>query len=275
MDNYAVFGNPIAHSKSPLIHRLFAEQTEQALLYQAQHVELNNFAGAVAEFFAAGGLGINITVPFKGQAWKAVDDCSLGASKAKAVNTIKQLENGDLFGANTDGIGLCNDLQNNLNWPIHNQRILVIGAGGAARGVLMPLLNCQPELLAISNRTMEKARSLAIDFEDSGAITALERNQLKREQFDLVINASSTSLNGELPQVPASMWSERTRAYDMFYGSADTVFVRWAKEHKVATAADGLGMLVEQAAEAFELWRGVRPVTMDVIQVLREHLASS
>ncbi len=278
MDHYAVFGNPIGHSKSPLIHSLFAQQTAQAMDYQAQHVELGDFAHSVAEFFSSssdkGKRGLNVTVPFKGEAWQSVDDCSLAASRARAVNTIKRLDNGDLFGANTDGIGLCNDLQQNLNWPLHNKRVLLIGAGGAARGVLLPLLNCQPSLITITNRTIEKAHALAKEFIDSGEVTTKDQRELKREQFDIVINATSSSIGAELPPVPASIWGQHTHVYDMFYGSEDTAFIKWAKQSGVTNAADGLGMLVEQAAESFELWRGVRPETGSVIAEVRKVLSN-
>lgn len=278
MDHYAVFGNPVMHSKSPFIHGLFAQQTEQHLDYRAQHIELDDFAHSVAEFFALGdnrGSGLNVTLPFKGDAWQCVDDCSLAASRARAVNTIKRLDNGDLYGANTDGIGLCNDLEKNLNWSLHNQRILLVGAGGAARGVVMPLLNCQPELLTITNRTIEKAHNLAKDFSDTGAVAAMGERQLKRESFDLVINASSSSIDAQLPNLPASIWTAQSKAYDMFYSRGETAFVQWAKLNKVVHAADGLGMLVEQAAESFELWRGVRPDTAKVIAKVRADINNS
>lgn len=272
MDQYAVIGNPIAHSKSPLIHRLFAEQTGQNLSYSATLSSLDGFAHEVTEFFADGGKGLNITVPFKLEAWQVVDDCSEAASCARAVNTIKRLDNGDLYGTNTDGIGLCTDLETNLAWPITARRVLIIGAGGAVRGVLGPLLDKAPAMLTITNRSMDKAQQLCDEFSEFGEVSALRESQLKGKAFDLIINATSASISGELPPVPASVFGSDSHAYDMFYADSDTAFMRWAQRNGARATADGLGMLVEQAAESFSLWRGVRPETAAVIAAVRDAL---
>ncbi len=272
---YAVIGNPIKQSKSPLIHHLFAEQCGQLMSYTAVQSETDDFARTVAEFFTNGGSGLNITVPFKQQAWKIVDDSSEAASRARAVNTIKRLDNGDLFGTNTDGIGLCTDLIQNLGWALRAKKVLILGAGGAVRGVLQPMLTEQPELIVICNRSFDKAEQLTAEFDDLGAIVALQPKALKLHQFDVVINATSASLHGELPQVPDQVIGEFTHVYDMMYQAQPTVFMRWAQALGAARCADGLGMLVEQAAESFALWRGIRPATATVINRVRATLVAS
>lgn len=269
---YAVIGNPIKQSKSPLIHQMFAEQCGQAMDYTAVFSEVDQFGHTVAEFFANGGSGLNITVPFKQQAWKMVDDSSEAASRARAVNTIKRLENGDLFGTNTDGVGLRTDLLENLRWSIRGKRVLVLGAGGAVRGVLQPLLAEQPELIAIFNRSLDTAEQLVTEFDGLGAIMALKAKALASHRFDLVINATSASLYGERPDVPDSVINDTTCVYDMMYQAQPTVFMQWAQSTGAAHCSDGLGMLVEQAAESFLLWRGVRPDTASVIQRVRATL---
>ncbi len=275
MDRYAVFGNPIAQSKSPLIHKLFAEQTHQALSYDSMLVELDSFSQAVTEFFADGGMGLNVTVPFKLEAWQIVDDCCARASRARAVNTIKREANGDLFGTNTDGLGLCRDLQNNLGWQVAGRRILIIGAGGAVRGVLGPLFDLSPQSIVINNRTPEKAEQLCAEFAALGDISCSSPKGLRKQRFDLVINASAASLSGELPDVPGSVFAGECRAYDMFYAARKTAFLRWADNHGAQECADGLGMLVEQAAESFALWRETRPETTAVIARVRADLEHS
>ncbi len=271
-DHYAVIGNPIKQSKSPLIHGMFADQCAQAMEYTAVFSEVDEFGRTVEDFFANGGSGLNITVPFKQQAWKMVDDSSEAASRARAVNTIKRLENGDLFGTNTDGIGLRTDLLENLHWSIRGKRVLMLGAGGAVRGVLQPLLAEQPELIAIYNRSLDKAEQLVSEFDQLGAIRALKVKALKTLRFDLLINATSASLYGERPDVPDAVINDTMCVYDMMYQAKPTVFMQWAQSLGAVHCSDGLGMLVEQAAESFQLWRGLRPDTAAVIERVRATL---
>ncbi|NTS78628.1 shikimate dehydrogenase [Catenovulum sp. SM1970] len=269
MDKYAVFGNPISHSKSPLIHTEFAKQTEQALQYTAIKAEIGQFAEAVNTFVADGGKGCNVTVPFKEDAFKVADHISERAQLAEAVNTLTFNEDGTISADNTDGAGLVNDLQSHQA-PL-NKRILLIGAGGAARGVIKPLLDCQPEQLVIFNRTHSKAQNLAEHFADYGNITAMTEKELEQSTgFDVVINSTSASLSDELPPVPATIFSQGGFAYDMAYGNKPTVFVEWALSNGCQTSLDGLGMLVGQAAVSFEIWREVKPETQTVIQALRQ-----
>ena len=271
VDDYAVMGNPIAHSKSPAIHQLFAEQTGQSIHYSAIHVDIGGFKQAVGNFVAAGGKGLNITVPFKQEAWALVDERSERGERAGAVNTIKVKE-GSLYGDNTDGVGLVNDLTGNNQVELAGKKILLMGAGGAARGVLVPLLKQQPQLLFIANRTPDRAKDLADDFADAGNTGGGGYDALETQQFDVVINATAASLQGELPPLPENLLKENASCYDMMYGAEPTLFMQWAKEHGAGKVLDGLGMLVEQAAESFYIWRGVRPETMPVISKLRQEL---
>jgi shikimate dehydrogenase len=272
-DSYAVMGNPITHSKSPLIHSLFAEQTRQKMQYTAIHVDLGGFEQAVGNFNASGGKGLNITVPFKQEAFAVVTAISDRAKRAGAVNTIK-FESKEIFGDNTDGIGLVNDLQHNLHLDLKDQRILLMGAGGAARGVIAPLLETHPAMLVIANRTPDKAVALAKAFGDLGYVQGCGYSQLAELQFDLVINATAASLQGEVPTLPDELLAEHAVCYDMMYGAKPTAFMAWAAVHGAANSVDGLGMLVEQAAESFYLWRGVRPETPPVIAAVRQKLNS-
>ena len=275
IDDYAVMGNPITHSKSPRIHSVFAEQTGQSVNYTAIHVDLGGFAQAVGNFVANGGKGLNITVPFKQEAWQLVDQRSERAERAGAVNTIK-FENGKLFGDNTDGIGLVNDLTVNNQVAIKDKRILLMGAGGAARGVLAPLLAEQPSALVIVNRTVTKAIELAEQFGDMGAVSGCGYENLSDQQpFDVIINATAASLQGELPPLPDKMVAEEGCCYDMMYGAEPTPFMQWAREQDAEKILDGLGMLVEQAAESFNIWRGVRPNTHIVIEMLRKEFTAA
>jgi shikimate dehydrogenase len=271
VDRYAVMGNPIAHSKSPQIHRLFAQQTGQSLSYQAILVEKHRFAEAVAEFLTAGGKGLNVTVPFKQEAWQIADQLSARAQRAGAVNTLMLREPGSLFGDNTDGVGLVRDLTANLAVELSGKRLLLLGAGGAARGVLGPLLEQQPTHLVIANRTAERAEQLSDLFSDIGALTGCGFAALGGEAFDVVINATAAGLRGEVPDLPEGIIGPQTCCYDMMYGSAPTAFMRYAQQRGARRAFDGLGMLVEQAAESFRLWRGVNPATGPVIDFLRRH----
>lgn len=261
-DRYAVFGNPIAHSKSPLIHAEFARQTHQDLTYAAMLAPLDAFAGAVRAFRAQGGKGANVTVPFKEQAFTFAERLSPRAEAAGAVNTLSFLEDG-VVGDNTDGIGLVHDLIHNLGFELAGKRILLLGAGGAARGVVLPLLEHHPAELFIANRTAARAGDLARRFACGGG----GFEDLAGRSFDLIINATAASLAGEAPPLPEGIHAPGALAYDMMYGR-ETPFLRSA--HLAgARCADGLGMLVEQAAEAFFVWRGVRPATAPVIAMLR------
>jgi shikimate dehydrogenase len=269
-DQYAVFGNPIAHSKSPLIHAEFAKQTEQDLSYEKMLVELDDFVNRADAFFNSGGKGLNITVPFKLEAYAYAQQLSLRARQAGAVNTLAKQENGQVVGDNTDGIGMVNDIITNLAWQVNGARILVLGAGGAVRGVLGPLLAEAPAEIIIANRTEQKALQLATAFRASGNLKGLGFDAIEGK-FDLIINGTSASLTGDLPPVPASVLKAATACYDMMYAPQDTVFIQWARDNGCSKAADGLGMLVEQAASAFELWRGVKPQTTPVIAALRNN----
>ncbi|WP_127475264.1 shikimate dehydrogenase [Sulfurivermis fontis] len=268
-DRYAVMGNPIAHSKSPYIHARFAEQTDQDLSYEAILVELGDFPAAVARFRAAGGLGLNVTVPFKQEAWALATRRSGRAERAGAVNTLRWEADGSLFGDNTDGVGLVRDLKDNHGVPLAGRRLLLLGAGGAVRGVLEPLLAERPATLTIANRTVAKAEELAAAFADLGPLQASSFAALAGQQFDVVINGTAASLQGEVPPLPDGILAPGAVCYDMMYGKEPTPFLRWAMAAGAAQAVDGLGMLVEQAAEAFFLWRGVRPASAEVIAALR------
>jgi shikimate dehydrogenase len=274
IDHYAVMGNPVAHSKSPIIHAAFAGQTGQALQYKAILVGTNKtgeFAQAVQAFQAAGGKGLNITVPFKQTAWALANIRLERAERAGAVNTLWFDEQRRCIGDNTDGIGLVRDLTQNHGYQIEGQRVLILGAGGAVRGVLAPLLAAKPSQCVIANRTVSKAETLAKLFAPLGNITASTYNALQSKSFDLIINGTSASLQGELPPLPGGLLAEDGWGYDMMYAGTPTLFVQWAQEQG-AVALDGLGMLVEQAAESFYLWRSVKPDTAPVIQKVREQL---
>ena len=269
-DRYAVIGNPIEHSKSPFIHRRFAEQTAQDLSYERILGDLEYFAGDVRDFFSSGGKGMNVTVPFKEQAWRLADELGTEARTAGAVNTLTSLEDGRIRGDNTDGIGLVRDLQQNLGLDLADRRILLLGAGGASRGVARPLLEQGPKLLLIANRTASRALDLAEQLGSFGTVEGCGLDALNGRQFDLVINGTAAGLAGKIPDIPPDCLAEGAWAYDMMYAVEPTAFVKWAREHGAAHAVDGLGMLVEQAAESFFLWRGVRPDTETVIEELKE-----
>ena len=271
MDHYAVVGNPIAHSKSPWIHAAFARQTGQALVYEALLAPLDDFAGTVVRFGAEGGRGLNVTVPFKLEAFALADRRTPRAEAAGAVNTLAFGADG-ILGDNTDGAGLVRDLAINLGCPLAGRRILLLGAGGATRGVLLPLLDSAPARLCIANRTAHKAVELAQGFAAHASTTRIDGygfEALAGERFDLVINATAASLSGELPPLPPGLYADGALAYDMMYGRGQTPFLRAALADGAARAADGLGMLVEQAAESFALWRGVRPDSAPVLAELR------
>ncbi len=273
-DRYAVFGNPIKHSKSPLIHAAFARQCNQQMQYRAVLVERDGLATAVSRFFAGGGAGLNITLPFKRQAFDLARRLSMRARRAGAVNTLTLVEDGVIAGDNTDGVGLLRDMVANLGWVVQKQRILILGAGGAARGVLEPLLRDNPREVLVVNRTAARAEQLAAEFADIAAVEAGPYELLAGRSFDLIINATSAGLTGEMPQLPDTLLTERSCCYDMVYGAQPTPFMRWAAHNAAWAVADGLGMLVEQAAESFYVWRHVRPDTRPVIRQIREALAA-
>ncbi len=270
-DQYAVFGNPINHSKSPAIHKQFAEQTGQDLHYAKQLVAENGFVSAAQTFFAKGGKGLNITVPFKVEAYQFAQELTPRARRAGAVNTLAVQSGGKILGDNTDGIGMVHDMHN-LGWDIQGKRVLILGAGGAVRGILQPLLEERPEQVVIANRTLSKAQELVTEFHDLADIKACEFSHVAGEQFDLIINGTSASLSGDLPPLPEHLLKPGACCYDMMYGAEPTVFIKWAMENGAAKAADGLGMLVGQAAEAFYLWRHIRPEVIPVITSLRRQL---
>jgi len=267
-DKYAVIGNPIAHSKSPFIHAEFSRRTRQTMTYGRILGNPDDFAGDVRRFFAAGGQGMNVTLPFKEQAWELVDAHSSRAKHVSAVNTLTRLPGGHLGGDNTDGIGLVRDLFENHGFDFGGKRVLLLGAGGASRGVLPSLLETGLDTLVIANRTAAKALDLAVAAA-AGRVSGCGLEGLSGCRFDLIINATSAGLDGGVPAIPHDCLAVGGWTYDMFYGDAPTHFLRWGRERGAACALDGLGMLVEQAAESFFLWRGVRPSTAPVIAQLR------
>ncbi len=267
-DRYAVFGSPIKHSKSPRIHQLFAEQTQQSLEYIAQEVKAEQFKESVAAFFNQGGKGLNCTLPLKELAWAYADQTTERAEASKAVNTLVLQKDGSILGDNTDGYGLVKDLMANHGIYLKNARILILGAGGACRGILGPILEHSPHNLMLANRTRQKASDLAAEFCILGDVEGCGFSDLKGHQFDLIINATSASLYDEMPALEDSLLAEQGVCYDLAYGNKPTAFVRWAQAHNAKKSLDGLGMLVEQAAEAFFLWRSVRPQTKPVIEEL-------
>ena len=272
MDRYCVFGNPIAHSKSPDIHAAYAAQTGQQLSYEKRLAPVDGFAAAVQAFIAEGGKGANVTVPFKLEAHRLADALTVRAQAAGAVNTLVFGPDG-IVGDNTDGAGLVADIVQNAGVPIGGKRVLLLGAGGAARGVVLPILEHRPAALTIANRTVATAEALVEQFgalAGPGVLSACGFAAVAGA-FDIVVNATSASLSAELPPLPAGAFAPGALALDMMYGARPTVFMDFAASHGAATR-DGLGMLVEQAAEAFQVWRGVRPRTADVLAQLRAGL---
>ena len=270
-DHYAVVGNPVAHSVSPAIHAEFARQTGQDLDYVRLLAPRDGFNSTVLKFRDAGGKGVNVTLPFKHEAWNLVTAHEGDAVDAGAVNTI-DFRNGRIIGYNTDGMGLVTDLEQNLKFPIRDKRVLLMGAGGATYGVMHSMLRARPEVLVVANRTPEKALALVAHFQKfarlaARGMSAQPTRQLDGRQFDLVINATSAGLSGEMPALPSGIFATGALAYDMVYGR-HTPFMKFAAAQG-ARAADGLGMLVEQAAAAFFIWRGVRPDTAPVIAMLK------
>lgn len=268
MDKYVVFGNPIAQSKSPYIHTLFARQTAQAMTYTAQLAPVDGFKAAAADFFASGGRGCNITAPFKEDAYQYASQLTERAKLAGAVNTLKKLDDGVILGDNTDGEGLVQDLLQN-QVELAGKRILLIGAGGAARGVILPILAQQPEQLVVTNRTLAKAEQLAELFSGYGNIDAVALEALEEPNFDVIINSTSAGLSGQLPGISEALIKPAVTCYDMVYGPKLTAFNQWARDLGAGKTLDGLGMLVGQAAESFMLWRGIRPGAKQVKNELR------
>lgn len=267
MDFYAVFGHPVGHSLSPRIHELFAHETAQQLEYTRREPPLDGFADAIDAFRTEGAHGANVTVPFKEEAWSLADQRSDRAEQAGAANTL--IFSDGIYADNTDGEGLINDLRNNLGVGLAGKRILMIGAGGAASGVLPPLLDENPASLVVANRTAERAHTLARTFADVGTVESCGLDELAGERFEVVINATSSGLEGDVPTLPSSIVADGATAFDMLYGAEPTPFLRWAEANGAFRTRDGLGMLVEQAAAAFELWRRIRPSTAPVIEALR------
>lgn len=264
-DQYAVIGNPISHTKSPLIHGMFAEATRQDLQYTAIEGPLGGFAGAVDVFRAAGGLGLNITAPFKLDAYAYATERSARAQLAGAANAMK-FEGEQVLAENFDGVGLVHDVTHNLRHSLKARRVLLLGAGGAARGALLPFLEQAPVELVIATRSLHKAHELAAMGAGQGPVRGCAYAALEGQTFDLVFNATSASLRGELPPVPACVFAPGCLAYELAYGKGLTPFLRLAQNAGARQLADGVGMLVEQAAEAFAWWRGVRPGTRAAIE---------
>ena len=267
---FSVIGNPIQHSKSPAIHAMFGEQTGLDVCYVAIESQPENFVATIADFQRAGGLGMNVTVPFKQQAWRLADEHSDRARHAQAVNTLK-LEGMRIYGDNTDGVGLVADLEKNLGRNLADAKVLLLGAGGAVRGVIAPLLGAGVRSLTLANRTPQKAVALAESFRSLGDIGGGGYSDLPDTAFDIVINGTAASLSGDVPPVPTSVFGDQTLAYDMMYGDRPTVFMEWASANGAASVSDGLGMLVEQAAESFYIWNSVRPDTRPVIDAMRKN----
>ena len=270
MNNYAVFGNPVSHSKSPFIHQAFAQQTGIEHRYGRICAPLDGFPQEIAEFFAQEGVGANVTLHFKQQAWKLADELSERAALSGAVNTLKKRKDGTILGDNTDGIGLLSDLERLLMIK-PGDRVLLVGAGGAARGVILPLLSLGIALI-VTNRTRSRADELANLFKHSGAINTCSFDELEGKAFELIINATSSGVDGQTPPLPVSLVHPSLRCYDMFYQSGQTPFLYWCQQFGALHLADGLGMLVGQAAHAFHLWHGVMPDTAPVIESLKREL---
>lgn len=267
-DRYAVIGNPIGHSKSPMIHASFAEQTGEDMIYDTLFSEIDQFAEIVERFFSDGGKGLNVTVPFKQNAYNWVTELTERARIAGAVNTIIPMQNGYL-GDNTDGIGIVRDITHNLGVSLSDKTILILGAGGAVRGVLKPILDEHPDCIHIANRTISKAEDLATLDDCIHGMSFTDINTT----YDVVINGTSASLSGDLPPLPKQLFNNGALAYDMMYAEEPTVFMQWAQTHGAEIISDGLGMLVEQAAEAFYLWRNKQPDSKKIPTKIRQTIS--
>ncbi len=271
MDKYAVIGNPIEHSKSPQIHHMFAQQAGEEIMYEALLSPVDEFKDTVDAFRNSGGMGLNVTVPFKQEAWNLADELSGYAKHAGAVNTLVFQEGGKIYGANTDGIGLVRDLVANHQSTIQGKRILILGAGGAVRGVVQPVLQQMPAQIFIANRTPERAMELVNDMQvlsegcelSGGGFADIEG------EYDLIINGTAASLQGIMPPIPESCLAAGVHCYDMMYGGRPTAFEFWCEDQGAAKVMNGLGMLVEQAAESFSIWRGKMPDTQPVLEAMQ------
>jgi shikimate dehydrogenase len=268
-DRYAVIGNPVAHSKSPQIHAAFAQANGDDLDFSRVRAQLDGFGAAVSDFRASGGKGLSVTLPFKLEAIALASKVSERARRAGAANFLR-FDGMEIHADNTDGAGLVCDLRQNLGIDLSGARVLIAGAGGAARGVILPLLEAGPSTLCIVNRTADKAQALAREFAGGPALSGGGYASVAGQQYDVVINATSASIANEAPQLPEGVFAPGSLAYDLMYADTDTPFMRFASRHGAARIADGLGMLVEQAAESYYLWRGVRPQTASVLQALRQ-----
>ncbi|GAA0818326.1 shikimate dehydrogenase [Colwellia asteriadis] len=271
LDKYCVFGNPIAQSRSPFIHHAFAVATNKKISYQAKFVELGEFTSAIQTFIKEGGKGANVTAPFKEEALRIADHLTERARLAGAVNTLT-IKDGKIYGDNTDGEGLVQDLIRN-NIILENSRILLLGAGGAAKGVILPLLSQSPKSITIANRTLSKASELCQQF-NNDKLFSCELTEESAQPFDIIINATSASLSGQTFTLSSSIIASHTACYDMVYGKAKTPFILWAEKHSANKKLDGLGMLVGQAAESFQLWHSTKPEVDPVINKLRQSLKS-
>lgn len=270
MDAYAVIGNPVSHSLSPFIHQAFAKQTGQNLTYELIEAPLDGFKDCLSSFINKGGKGCNITLPFKEEALQVADQCAARAEIAGAVNTIKVQNNNQLLGDNTDGIGLIRDLKKNHHYEIKNKKILILGAGGAVKGILKPLLDEQPTLVVIANRSFDKAVNLVEKFHDYGNISPCHLFSIENMPYDLIINGTSLGHQGKLPALQNNLFGPNSWFYDLTYGKSAQLFREWALSQGAPKALDGIGMLVEQAAESFYLWRGVRPETKEIREKLSQ-----
>lgn len=269
IDQYGIVGHPVAHSRSPFIHGLFARQSGERMAYRLFDVSPDDFVTVVTGFFAGGGCGLNVTVPHKPAAAAFAHTLTARAEQARAVNTLAAQPDGSILGDNTDGAGLVQDLTRNLGIPVAGRRVLILGAGGATRGIVAPLLELGPEVLAIANRTADRARVVAASFADVGPVAGCGFAQIEERPWDLVLNATAASLGGSRPEITPAVIGANTICYDLAYGQELTPFLRWALDAGAAGAHLGWGMLVEQAAESFHLWRGVWPETGPVIAALR------
>jgi shikimate dehydrogenase len=270
-DQYGIVGHPIAHSWSPFIHGMFAKATAQNLVYRLFDVAPDDFRRETLRLLTSGVRGLNVTLPYKQAAAELVNELTPRAARAQAVNTIAFFEDTTLLGDNTDGIGLICDLERNMQVDLADKRVLMLGAGGAARGVIAALMERELRTLTIANRTPMKARDLAAEFADMGKIAGGSFAELQGPPYDLIVNATSASLQGEMPELPAGLVGEETVCYDMAYGRGRTPFTMWARSLHARRTTKGWGMLVEQAAESFFLWRGIRPNTEPVLKALAQH----
>jgi len=267
-DQYGLAGHPVDHSWSPFIHGMFAKATGENIVYRLFDIPPGEFRGQALRLLTSGVRGLNVTVPHKQVAAELVNELTARAARSQAVNTIALRDDATLLGDNTDGIGLVTDLERNLGVSLANCRILVLGAGGAVRGIIGPLLERPVRSVVVANRTSSRARALAAEFRDLGPVEACGLEEITDQPFGLIINGTSASLSGEMPELPASVVGHRTFCYDMAYGRGETAFTRWAKARRAARVEKGWGMLVEQAAAAFALWRGKTPETRPVLEAL-------